>query len=184
MVRGHSAKRMSRRLPMVVFFNIVNISALNEMNIWLKFQTTLKFKNRTRCSFSPYYIGSLITGIHLMAIHPFRDLWRPSLVLFQNEQHKEMLPTLFQKETGSQRSTATNANHGSIRSKHSVMQNMDSMKSVESNCNGCLHLFRWNVVMLYQTFHFFLEFHSFIPNYKNVYILVSESMYLYLLVIL
>ena len=43
-----------------------------------------------------------------MATHPFGDLWRASLVLFQNEQHKEMLPTLFQKETGNQRSTATN----------------------------------------------------------------------------
>ena len=29
-----------------------------------------------------------------MATHSFRDLWRPSLVLFQNEQHKEMLPTV------------------------------------------------------------------------------------------
>ena len=49
-----------------------------------------------------------------MATHPFRDLWRPSLVLVQNEQHKEMLPTLFQKETGNQRSTTTNVNHGSM----------------------------------------------------------------------
>ena len=57
-----------------------------------------------------------------MATHPFGDLWRASLVLFQSEQHKEMLPTLFQKETGNQRSTATNVNHGSICSKHSVMQ--------------------------------------------------------------
>ena len=57
MVGGHSAKQMTRRLPMVVFFNIVVISTPNAMNIWLKFQTTLKIKNRTYHSYSPYYIG-------------------------------------------------------------------------------------------------------------------------------
>ena len=58
MAGGHSAKRMTRRLPMVVLFNIVDIRALNAMNIWLKFQTTLQlFKNRTRRSYSPYNIG-------------------------------------------------------------------------------------------------------------------------------
>ena len=57
MVVGHSAKRMTRRLPMVVFLNIVDISALNAMNIWLKFQTSLQFKNRTRRSYSPYNIA-------------------------------------------------------------------------------------------------------------------------------
>ena len=40
MAGGHSAKR-THRMPMVVLFNIVDISALNAMNIWLKFQTTL-----------------------------------------------------------------------------------------------------------------------------------------------
>ena len=38
MVGGHCAKRMTRRLPMVVFFNIVDISALNAMNIWRNFK--------------------------------------------------------------------------------------------------------------------------------------------------
>ena len=58
MAGGHSVKRMTRRLPMVVFFNIVGISALNAMNIWLKFQIVLQqFKNRARRSYSPYNIG-------------------------------------------------------------------------------------------------------------------------------
>ena len=57
MVGGHSAKRMTSRLPMVVFLNMVDIIALNAMNIWLKFQTSLQFKNHARRSYSPYNIA-------------------------------------------------------------------------------------------------------------------------------
>ena len=57
MAGGHSAKRITHRMPMGVLFNIVDIiSALNAMNIWLKFQTVLQFKNRARRSYSPYKI--------------------------------------------------------------------------------------------------------------------------------
>ena len=55
---SNNLKQMTHRLPMVVFFNIVNIRALNAMNIWLKFQIVLQqFKNRARRSYSPYNIG-------------------------------------------------------------------------------------------------------------------------------
>ena len=57
MVGGHSAKRMTSRLAMVVLFNIVDISALKAMNRWLKFRTTLQFNNSTRHSYSPYNIA-------------------------------------------------------------------------------------------------------------------------------
>ena len=55
------------------------------MNIWLKFQTVLQqFKNSARRSYSPYNISKSLAGIHLMATHPFRDLWHPSLVLLNS----------------------------------------------------------------------------------------------------
>ena len=56
MAGGHSNKRITHRMAMVVLFNIVDISGLNAMNIWLKFQTALQFKNRARRSYSPYKI--------------------------------------------------------------------------------------------------------------------------------
>ena len=122
MVGGHSAKRIARRLPMVVFFNIVDISAMNAMYIWLKFQTTLKLKNRTRRSYSPYYIAQITCWNTSNRNPPIQRPVASQSRFVQNEQHKEMLPTLFQKETGNQRSTVTNVNHANICSKHSVMQ--------------------------------------------------------------
>ena len=72
MAGGHSAKRMTRKLPMDVFFNIVDRSALNVMNIKLKFQTTLQFKNRTRHSYTLLItFAKSFAGTHLMATHPF-----------------------------------------------------------------------------------------------------------------
>ena len=78
MVGGHSAKRMTRRLPMVVFFNIVDISALNTMNIWLKFQTTLKIENCTHRSYSPYYIGYITCWNASNGNPPWRTLLQAS----------------------------------------------------------------------------------------------------------
>ena len=84
MAGGHSAKRMTRRLPMVVFFNIVDISALNAMNIWLKFQTTLQFNNRTRRSFSPYNIGQITCWTTSNGNPPIQRPVAPNLVLLNS----------------------------------------------------------------------------------------------------
>ena len=128
MVGGHSAKRILLDWQWLSFstVNIVHISALNAMNIWVKFKTTLQlFKNRARRTSSPYNIGYNTCWNTSNGNPPIQ---RP--VASQSrfvEQHKEMLTALFQKETDNQRSTATNVNHASICSKHSVMQWMDSM---------------------------------------------------------
>ena len=48
MVRYYSTKRMTRRWPMVVFFNMIDISAMNAIIIWIKLQTSLQCKKGVR----------------------------------------------------------------------------------------------------------------------------------------
>ena len=55
------------------------------MNIWLKFQT-VPCNSRTMLVVATLLVtlAKSFAGIHLMAAHPFRDLWRPSLVLLNS----------------------------------------------------------------------------------------------------
>ena len=69
------------------------------MIIWLKFQTVLQqFKNRARRSYSLYNIGQITCWNTSDGNQPIQ---RPAVSQSRFvEQHKEMVPTLFQKETG------------------------------------------------------------------------------------
>ena len=121
MAGGHSAKRMTRRLPMVVLFNIVDISALNAINIWLKFQTTLQFKNRTCRSFSPYNIGQITCWNTSNGNSPIQRPVSPNLVLLKSTKRCYLHSSKKRLEIKDQQ-LQNNVNHASICSKHSVMQ--------------------------------------------------------------
>ena len=50
MVRCYSKKRMTRRWPMVVFFNMIDISALNAIIVWIKLRPSFRNKTKIRRS--------------------------------------------------------------------------------------------------------------------------------------
>ena len=49
MIRYHSTKLMTRRWTMVVFFNLVDISPMNAIIIWVKLKTYVQCRRGVRC---------------------------------------------------------------------------------------------------------------------------------------
>ena len=50
MVRYYSTKRMTHRWPMVVFFNMIDISAMNALIIWIKLLCNARKVSAVLCS--------------------------------------------------------------------------------------------------------------------------------------
>ena len=48
MTQCYTTKRMTRRWPMVIFFNMLDVSALNAIIIWLKLQNSFQPKKMVR----------------------------------------------------------------------------------------------------------------------------------------
>ena len=98
MVRNHSTKRMNRRWSVVYFYSMIDISAMNIINIWMKLQISLQCKKFFRCALL-YDISKIICSNHNLLqptcsetlFHPFVSCLR------KYEKEKEMLLIPFEK---------------------------------------------------------------------------------------
>ena len=91
MIRYHSTKLMTRRWTMVVFFNLVDISPMNAIIIWVKLQTYLHSRRSVRCALL-MTLAKSIAGITTNYNPLFRDPFPPFVsCLRKYEDEKEML---------------------------------------------------------------------------------------------
>ena len=102
MTQCYSTKRMTYRRPMVIFFNMLDVSSLNAIIIWLKLQNSFQPKKMVRYTLLINWQNPLL-AYNQKRTHPLREQFHIQLHLMQKK--KKDVTCVLLNETGNSRCT-------------------------------------------------------------------------------